>query len=226
MCGRFTLTVTMDELLLRYFIDYPAAPFHQPRYNVAPGQMIAAVIHDGAKNRIGELKWGLIPHWAKDERIGNRCMNARAESLADKPAFKIPFLRKRCLIPADGFYEWKRTGNRKQPMRIMMRHRGIFSMAGLYDTWMAPDGRKISSCTIITTEPNDLMRDIHDRMPVILRPEDESAWLDRNNDDADLLKSLLAPYPAEEMCAYPVSPLVGSVKNDDKRCIEEYRVAE
>jgi putative SOS response-associated peptidase YedK len=183
--------------------------------------MVLAIIHDGVKNRMGELKWGLIPEWAKDEKIAYRTLNARAETLLEKPAFKIPFQRKRCLIPADSFYEWKKTKTGKQPMRIMLKSKELFSFAGLFDTWAAPDGTKISTCTIITTTPNELVAEMHDRMPVILRREDEAVWLDRSIRDIELLGSLLKPYPAEHMLAYPVSPLVGNVKNDVAECIKE-----
>lgn len=221
MCGRYTITVTIDELLLHYNIDGPPIPFHTPRYNVAPGQMTPAIINDGKQNRIGPLKWGLIPSWAKDEKMGFKMINARAETVMEKPAYRASFKSKRCIIPADGFYEWKVIGTAKQPMRIMLKSRNIFSMAGLYDTWISPDGQKISTCTIITTTPNSLMLDIHDRMPVILRPEDEALWLDRDNQDVDLLQSLLVPYDAAEMQAYPVSSQVGNVKNDSSELIEE-----
>lgn len=221
MCGRYTIVVSMDELMMRYFIEEgTSVPYHRPRYNVAPGQMVMAVINDGSRNRIGELKWGLVPSWAKDEKIGYMMINARAETLAEKPAFRKLISRKRAIIPADGFYEWKRSADgSKQPMRIMLKNKTIFSMAALYDTWQSPDGRKISTCTIITTSPNELMQDIHDRMPVILKPGDEAAWLDRNKAEIGDLLDMLKPYPAEEMTAYPVSPAVGNVKNDSEACI-------
>ncbi|GIQ69206.1 putative SOS response-associated peptidase YoqW [Xylanibacillus composti] len=208
---------------MRFFIDQANVPEHVPRYNVAPGQLIPAIVHDGTKNRLGELKWGLVPNWAQDAKGGFKMINARAETVREKPAFRASFQRKRCIIPADGFYEWKETKDRrKQPMRIVLRDRSLFAMAGLYDTWMAPDGSKLSTCTIITTAPNALMRDIHDRMPVILRREDEALWLDRRESNEDRLLALLQPYPADEMEAYPVSPKVGSVKNDDPDCAEPW----
>ncbi len=148
-------------------------------------------------------------------------INARAETLQEKPAFKRLFERKRCLIPADGFYEWKQTERGKQPMRITMRDGEPFAFAGLFDTWMSPAGQKLSTCTIITTRPNQVVADIHDRMPVILRPEDEDLWLDREKYDPELLQSLLVPYDASEMRAYPVHAMVGSPKNDVPECIEE-----
>jgi len=221
MCGRFTILVTMDELIRRYLIEQPMARYNTPRYNVAPTQDVWAVIHDGMKNRLGELRWGLVPSWASDDKIGSKMINARAETLLERASFKTLVGRKRAIIPADGFYEWRKDGSRKQPMRITMNDGALFSMAGLYDTWQAPDGRKISTCTVITTAPNSLMADIHDRMPVILNPEDEAFWLDRGNGDVTALLSLLRPYPADQMRAYPVSPIVGNVKNDTEECIAE-----
>jgi len=224
MCGRYTIVVSMEELMLRYLNELPTNRYHTPRYNVAPMQSILAVVHDGEKNRLGELRWGLVPAWASNDRLGSKMINARAETLLEKTSFKTLIRRKRAIIPADGFYEWKLHGDKKQPMRITMKDEGIFSLAALYDTWSAPDGRKISTCTIITTTPNSLMADIHDRMPAILRPEDEAVWLNRANDDVLQLTSLLRPYSADAMRAYPVSPIVGNVKNDTAECIEEQPV--
>ncbi|MEF7437039.1 SOS response-associated peptidase [Paenibacillus lautus] len=229
MCGRFTLTVTWEELMTRYLIDPESvSPFHVPRYNIAPTQMVTAIIHDGSTNRIGQLQWGLVPSWAKDPSGGAKMINARSETLEDKPAYRMPFYRKRCLIPADGFYEWQKNGNGKQPFRIGLKNVEIFSMAGLYDTWITPRGEKLSTCTVITTEPNRLMEPIHNRMPVILRPADEALWLERQHSShthgnhpshLQSLKELLRPYPAEEMQAVPVSTTVNSVKNDTEDCI-------
>ncbi|MDF2814816.1 MAG: response associated peptidase [Paenibacillus sp.] len=223
MCGRFTITVTLEELVVRFTMNRTSFPFHRPKYNVAPGQMILAVIHDGQANRIGELKWGLVPSWTKDEKIGSGIINARAETLIQKPSYRIPLERKRCIIPADSFYEWRKnpTGKGKQPMRIQLKSGGLFGMAALYDTWLTPDGGKLSTCAIITTESNALIAPIHERMPVILRPEDEDTWLDRNNHDSRKLLTLLKPYPADEMKAYRVSASVGNVNNDSVECVEE-----
>lgn len=223
MCGRYTITISLEELLLRFQIDGEFTLSYHPRYNIAPGQLIPAIIHDGRSNRIGELKWGLVPQWATDESIGSKLINARAETAAAKPAYRLPLERKRCLIPADGFYEWKKKedGKTKQPMRITLKSGAPFAMAGLYDIWLSPDGRKVSTCTIITTAPNRLMADIHDRMPVILRPEHEAVWLDRGMRDTSRLVNLLMPYPAEDMRAYPVAPDVGRVSNDGPECIRE-----
>jgi len=224
MCGRYTIVISIEELMLRYSSDYPINPYLTPRYNVAPMQNVIAVVHDGKQNRLGELRWGLVPSWASDDRLGSKMINARAETILEKASFKKLIERKRAIVPADGFYEWKQVGSKKQPMRITMQDGSVFSMAALYDTWMSPDGRKISTCTIITTKPNELMRDIHDRMPVILRPEDEAYWLDRSNNDTASLSSLLLPYAAEAMRAYPVSPIVGNVKNDTPECIKEQQL--
>ncbi|MBP1992756.1 SOS response-associated peptidase [Paenibacillus eucommiae] len=220
MCGRYTLIVTIEELMLRYLANLSNPQHIIPRYNIAPMQEIMAVIHDGERNRLGQMKWGLVPSWAKDAKIGSKMINARAETILEKASFKQLVSRKRCIIPADGFYEWKKEGNTKQPMRIVLKNESVFSFAGLYDTWINPEGHKVSTCTIITTTPNSLMQDIHERMPVILRQEAEQLWLQRNNQNVQQLLELLQPYPADEMSAYPVSAKVGNVKHDFKECIE------
>lgn len=220
MCGRYTLTAEIDQVKTRFRITTVTVDY-QPRYNIAPGQMVATVIEDAGERRLGQLRWGLVPFWAKDEKLAFKMINARAETVHEKPAYKHAFQRKRCIIPADGFYEWKTTSDCKQPMRITLKSEEIFGMAGLFDTWAAPDGRKVHTCTILTTKPNELIADIHDRMPVILRPEDEDIWLNRDAYHQDLLLSLCQPYPAEEMRAYPVSKMVGNVKYDQPDCIQE-----
>lgn len=222
MCGRYTITVTLEELMLRYMIGESSIPFHRPQYNVAPTHKVYAIVHDGQANRLGQLQWGLIPEWADDPRIGSKMLNARAETVWSKPAFKGLIRRKRCIIPADGFYEWMKTTAGKQPFRIALRSRELFSLAGLYDTWLKPDGSKLSTCTILTTEPNALMSPIHNRMPVILKQEDEAMWLDRSQQNQQSLNRLLVPYPDGELEAYPVAPSVGSVSKDDSSCIEPY----
>ncbi|OXM15873.1 SOS response-associated peptidase [Paenibacillus herberti] len=220
MCGRYTLVITLEELMSRFLIGDTTIPFHSPQYNIAPSQMVLAVISDGKRNRLGELKWGLVPPWAEDPKIGFRMLNARAETAAAKPAFREPLRRKRCLIPADGFYEWQKSGSDKQPMRITLKSGEPFAMAGLYETWLSPAGEKLSTCTVLTTEPNELMTGIHDRMPVILRPEDEPLWLDHRIQDVAQLQHLLVPYPPAEMRAYPVGREVGNVRHDSPSCIE------
>jgi len=206
--------------MLRYWIAESKLPFHQPRYNVAPGQMIPAIIHDGAKNRLGELRWGLVPSWAEDQKSGYKLINARSETVHSK--FYNLVSRKRCLIPADGFYEWKTSGTSKQPMRITLQSRELFSMAAIYDTWISPDKQRLSTCSILTTAPNSLMAPIHQRMPVILKPEDEGLWLDPRVNDVTKLRRLFHPYPPEEMNAYAVSTRVGNTKFDDAACLEPW----
>lgn len=217
MCGRFSLRVEMEELLAFYGLTESAFPYTK-RYNIAPGQMITAVIDAGGQRRIGPLRWGLVPSWANDEKIGFKMINAKAETVAEKPAFRLPFARKRCVVPADGFYEWRKED--KQPYRFTMKDGSLFSLAALYDTWMSPGGTKLHSCTILTTQPNGLTRMIHDRMPVILAEEQTNIWLDRSITDMGLLQPLLVPYPDDEMVSYPVSPIVGNVKNDIPSCLE------
>ncbi|QCT02378.1 hypothetical protein E6C60_1663 [Paenibacillus algicola] len=220
MCGRFTLTASWEELLDYYMIGEQTQPaFHIPQYNIAPTQMVAAVIHDGQRRRIGQLRWGLVPSWAKDSSGAARMINARSETVDVKPAYKLPFQRKRCLIPADSFYEWKQQDKQKLPYRIGKKDHSLFSIAGLYDIWTAPDGSKISSCTVITTSPNALMESIHDRMPVILQREHEERWLDRSA-SAEELKLLCTPYTHEDLQAVRVSTAVNAVRNNSPACIQ------
>jgi putative SOS response-associated peptidase YedK len=214
MCGRFTLTVdpadVKDLYLKASFPDQFAA-----RYNIAPSQAVLAIPNDG-KNAADFFLWGLIPSWAKDASIGSRMINARGETLAEKPSYRGAYKYKRCLIPADGFYEWKsEPGTKtKAPYFIHMKGGKPFAFAGLWDEWRSADGAAIRTCTIITTAPNPLMAPIHDRMPVILRPEDYAEWLDAAPRAPDSLQHLIAAYPADKMEAYPVSALVNSPSND------------
>jgi putative SOS response-associated peptidase YedK len=191
-----------------------------PRYNVAPSQAIAAVTNQQTK--IDYVRWGLVPSWAKDLAIGNKMINARAETLATKPAFARLLKRHRCLIPADGFYEWRKNadGKTKTPMYIRMTGGRPFAFAGLWDTWRDAEGQTVPSCTIITTTPNDLMRSIHDRMPVILKESDYQRWLAPEETPAASLTHLLAPYPAAEMEAYPVSKSVNNPRVDAPELVE------
>ncbi|HRY78186.1 MAG TPA: SOS response-associated peptidase [Candidatus Izemoplasmatales bacterium] len=213
MCGRFSLRALLDDLRRHlhevYLIDNIADDIWVPKYNVAPGQEVLAVINDGAKNRVGRIKWGYVPFFAKDnDRVQKGIINAKAETLAQKPAFRGSLSRKRCVILADGFYEWKTESQEKQPMRITMKDESVFALAGIWETSIAPDGKRQSGCAIVTTEPNELMASIHNRMPVILGPEARRAWLDPSQTDPLLLVRLLTPFIAAEMTAYPVSPLI------------------
>jgi putative SOS response-associated peptidase YedK len=212
MCGRFTLTADLSVLQENFpFVEMPEGM--QPRFNIAPTQPVAVVPNDG-RNRLDFFVWGLIPSWAKDPSIGNRLINARAETLLEKPSFRNAFRRRRCLVLADGFYEWRQAERGKTPMYIRLDGGKPFAFAGLWESWNAPDGSNVLSCTIITTEPNDLMATIHNRMPVILPAQAYSTWLEAGETDTKNLIELLKPYPSTEMQAYPVSPLVNSPNND------------
>lgn len=219
MCGRFTLTVDPGQLQDTFhWLDIQGDFI--PRYNVAPGQPVAVVPNDGNR-RLDFYIWGLIPSWAKDPKIGSRMINARAETLAEKPAFRGPFRYKRCLIFADGFYEWRQDQNSKSkvPMYIHMKSKRPFAFAGLWDLWLSPDGSEVKSCAIITTEPNALVAQIHNRMPAILQPDAYEVWLDPQMKDTSLLSRLLSPFPADDMVAFPVSRAVNDPKNDSLECI-------
>jgi putative SOS response-associated peptidase YedK len=212
MRGRFTLIHGLETILYYYNIKETDLPY-QISFNIAPSQPVTAVISDGVNNRIGQLRWGLVPSWAKDSKIGYKMINARAETIYEKPAFKKLLTRRRCLIPADSFFEWKIKDGRKIPMRIHLKENTLFSFAGLWDRW-EKDGQILQTCTIITTKANRFMSDIHERMPVILTKETESEWLNPEINDPKQLKSLLTPYDSERMKAYEVSSLVNSPKNN------------
>jgi putative SOS response-associated peptidase YedK len=220
MCGRFTL-ITPAEVVAEQFqlIEVPSL---SPRYNVAPTQPVAAVRPSPGNGgrELALLRWGLVPFWAKDPAIGSRMINARSETVAQKPAFRAAFRRRRCLVPADGFYEWQRQEQGKQPFYIRLGDEKPFAFAGLWEHWEGPDETTIDSCTVLTTEPNDLIRLLHNRMPVILAPSDYDLWLDPGVQEAELLQPLLRPYPSENMIAYPISTWVNSPRNEGPQCIE------
>ncbi|AFH63679.1 SOS response-associated peptidase [Paenibacillus caseinilyticus] len=221
MCGRFTLTVSPEAILEQFDLPGGLEEYH-PRYNVAPGQQVWAIVHDGEAKRIRQLHWGLVPFWAKDPKIGYRTFNARSETAAKKAAFREPMKHSRCLIVADGFLEWRvRSGKAKQPVRFRLKSREVYGFAGLWETWRGKDGTEMGTCTILTTQPNEIVREVHDRMPVILPREAERLWLDPGVEDPGHLQGLLQPYPAEEMYAYEVSPLIGNVRNDSAELLEE-----
>jgi putative SOS response-associated peptidase YedK len=209
MCGRYSFAIE-DELIHERFGVTVRSAIYKARYNCAPTQDLA-VITDLEPVRLNFFRWGLIPFWAKDPSIGNKLINAKSETVHEKPAFKNSFRNRRCLVLSDGFYEWKKE-KAKIPFRIIMKDSGPFAMAGIWDKWVSGDGEIVHSFSILTTGPNELMASIHDRMPVILRPEDEKFWLGMESPDA--LLPLLRPYPSELMTAYPVSSLVNSPKND------------
>ncbi len=221
MCGRFTLTTTPQDLQTAFsWLSIPPDAV-SPRYNIAPTQPIAVVANNGQKS-LDYFIWGLIPSWAKDPGIGNRMINARAETLAEKPAYRSAFRRRRCLILADGFYEWKAIPGKKskQPMYIHLKSGQPYAFGGLWEIWNSPDGSIVYSCTIITTEPNTLMAEIHNRMPLILPEDSYEQWLSTGDFQANELAPLLQPFPADQMTAYPVSPLVNNPANDVPACVE------
>jgi putative SOS response-associated peptidase YedK len=213
MCGRYSLSTDIEGLSFRFDFKASGLTF-QERYNIAPTQRVLTVTNDGSENQAQMMKWGLIPFWAKDPKIGNRSINARAETVHEKPMFRQAFQKRRCLIVADGFFEWMKEGKDKVPMRITLKSGEPFGFAGLWETWKSPEEELIRSCSIVTTTPNELMAPIHDRMPVILSRKSEGLWLNPAQQDTDTLKSLLAPYIAADMEAYTVSSLVNSPRND------------
>jgi len=223
MCGRFVLISSMEALAQQFALSplmATASPPLYPRYNIAPTQPVVAIrqVDSSGERELTHFRWGLIPSWSKDSKIGSRLINARSETVTDKPSFRAAFKRRRCLIPANGFYEWQRTGDKKQPIYIHSENDDPFALAGLWEIWQSADGDMLESCTILTTEPNELMRPIHNRMPVIIEAPDYDLWLDPGP-DPQIALHLLRPYPAHKMAAYPVSTLVNSPKNDAPQCI-------
>jgi putative SOS response-associated peptidase YedK len=216
MCGRFTLVSPFVFITERFHASMSLDL--RPRYNIAPGQNVLCVIGDG-QNRLEFLRWGLIPSWAGDPSIGNRLINARAETLTERASFRNAFARRRCLVVADGFYEWRPAGKRKMPVYIFLKSRKPFGFAGLYEVWRAQDGEPIRTCTIITTAANERIRPIHDRMPAIMPEHAQDLWLAPGEGRREALLSLLKPYPADEMDAHDVSPAVNRADYDVPDCI-------
>ncbi len=219
MCGRFTLRSNPRQIASVFGLD--SVSDLSPRYNIAPTQDVAAVrLNQGSDRReLILLHWGLIPSWAKDAKFGNRTINARAETIAEKPAFRSAFAHRRCLIVADGFYEWQKVGGTKQPFYIHRQDDECFAFAGLWESWKA-DGQEIESCTIITTAANDLMEPIHDRMPVILAAEDYAIWLDGKFKNKTALQDLLKPCDPNLLEVYPISTVVNNPRNESPQCLE------
>lgn len=218
MCGRFSLIATSAELAAHY--QLADVPLVQPRYNIAPTQPVAAVrlAPNSGQRELTHFQWGLVPSWSKDPSIGSRMINARSETAAEKPSFRSAFKRRRCLIPASGFYEWQAVNGGKQPMYIHPAEGDLMSLAGLWEYWQSPDGSELETCTILTTSPNDLMAPIHNRMPVVLEPDDYTTWLDPET-TADVLMHLLRPIDTGFLDAYPVSTTVNNPRNEDPACI-------
>jgi putative SOS response-associated peptidase YedK len=221
MCGRFSLITDIDEIIARFYVDEVSEMNYTPRYNIAPSQSVTAIVHHHGKRRMGQLQWGLVPFWAKDKKIGYKMINARTESLHEKPSYKHLIGKKRCLIIADSFYEWKKLEDgSKIPVRIHLKDEKPFAFAGLWDRWVSQKGESITTCTILTTTPNKPMTDIHNRMPVILTEEGEQTWLDPEITSYSELSPLFAPHLDEEMGYYQVSTIVNSPQNDVPDCIQ------
>jgi putative SOS response-associated peptidase YedK len=218
MCGRFVLRCTVDEVKEEFDIGDIQWSF-EPSYNIAPGQEVLAVLNGGQK-RLARMRWGLIPSWSKDPAIGNRMINARAETLAHKPSFARPLKDRRCLIVASGFYEWRVSEGKKFPVYVRLQSDRPFGFAGLYEIWQPEGGDPVTSCTIITTLPNELLAPIHNRMPVIIQRDDRALWLDHAVREPQRLLPLLKPLPAGEMKAYDVSTRCNSPQYNKPDCIE------
>ena len=227
MCGRYRLS-RRKQLVEEYFDTTPWEEDWNPRFNIAPTQPVP-VIRQRPKEAVRQLsamKWGLIPHWAKDPSIATSTINAKSETAATKPAFRDPLRFRRCLIPADGFYEWKRTVKAKQPFCFEIKDGELFAFAGLWDGWKDASGNWIKTCSILTTTPNVLIATVHDRMPVILDPESYDLWLDPGMQNVAAISELLKPYDASRMQLYPVSSRVNHVTNDDEECSRRVEITE
>jgi putative SOS response-associated peptidase YedK len=217
MCGRFTQKSPSKKVAKKF--EVKQVPPLVERYNVAPTQAVLGIRDRDGAREASFFRWGLVPRWAKDASIGSKLINARSETVAQKPSFREAFMRRRCLVPADGFYEWSRRGEKKRPFYFHMKDGEPFAMAALWERW-EDDESSLETCTILTTEANELLAPYHERMPVILRPENYDLWLDEQVRRADQFEPLLLPYPHEQMAAYAVSSLVNSPRNDGPRCAE------
>ena len=220
MCGRFTRKENFKNLAA--LLGLPIPPILTPRYNIAPSQLIACIrsLPESSERECLELQWGLVPSWAKDSNIGNKMINARAETVAEKPSFRKAFKQQRCMVLADGFYEWKREENTKQPYYIRMKDHRPFCFAGIWEQWRPGTNDSVETCAMLTIGPNSIMKPIHHRMPVILNPQDYDTWLDPRMQNFQHLTPLLQSYPPEEMEAFPVSTLVNNPIHDHEDCIQ------
>jgi putative SOS response-associated peptidase YedK len=220
MCGRFTLQYSLD--MLSEIFGTPLLQDIKPRYNIAPTQQVPVIRTSPGHNKrhLDMLKWGLIPSWAKDPSIGSKMINARSETVHEKPSFRTSLEHRRCIVPASGFYEWREEGGKKHPLYIRLKDNNLMLFAGLWDHWKNPENEVIESFTILTTTTNELIKPLHDRMPVILDVKDIDLWLDNQVADPERLKPLFTPYPSDLMEMYPVSDLVNSPRNDTPECIE------
>jgi putative SOS response-associated peptidase YedK len=228
MCGRFARKSTQDLLAEWFDLELEEMPWFAPSYNAAPQsfQPVVRLNRDTGRREAALLRWGLVPFWAKDAKIGLNTINARAEEAATKPAFRDALKKRRCLVPADAFYEWQKLDSkRKQPFAIALKSGEPYAFAGLWESWSPPDGKTLETFTILTTDPNELMEPIHNRMPVIVEPQNYKRWLDGGN-PAQPPVDLLRPYPAEDLCAWPVGEQVGNVSNNGPHLLDEAETAQ
>jgi putative SOS response-associated peptidase YedK len=224
MCGRFTRSQSVEVIAEQFQVEQVSSDLG-PSYNIAPTQKVAVIITNGVRQLV-PVRWGLVPSWAKDSSIGSKMINARAETITEKASFRTAFKKRRCLVVADGFYEWQNTGDARRPVYIRLKTGKPFGFAGLYEVWKSPEGKEMTTCTIITTEANELMKPIHERMPVIIPGEHQDEWLDPAIENQDQLLDMLRPYRAEEMEAYPVSKRVNSPRNNSPECVKRLDPAE
>jgi len=217
MCGRFTLTKDVADFATQLGLEYDPAK-HNPRFNICPSQPVIVILNDEGQPEITTAKWGLIPSWSKDPAIGNKLANARAEGITEKPSFRTPFKRKRCLVLSDGFYEWRQT-KPKAPFYFRMKNKAVFAFAGLWDAWRDPSGEEMRTCCLITTTPNSVVAKVHHRMPVILEETNYRLWLSEEEQSVEQLLKLLQPYPAEKMEGYEISTYVNKPENSGPQCI-------
>lgn len=218
MCGRYTLKSNSHAVATLCAV--PDIPALKPRYNIAPTQLVPVVRAAEAGRELAMLRWGLIPSWAKDPKIAHSLINARSETAAEKPSFRTAMKRRRCLLPADGFYEWKKVGKQKLPVHIRLKTDEPFAFAGLWESWKPPEGELVETCTILTTSANDVVAPYHERMPVILPEQHFEAWLKPGDADAEGLLPLLVPYPADAMTVVPANPICNSPKYDGPACLQ------
>ncbi|MFA7405615.1 MAG: SOS response-associated peptidase [Pelobacteraceae bacterium] len=219
MCGRFVANIPTGELNAIFALS--ESPQLEPRFNVAPTQQVAVIRNNGDHNHLDLLKWGFVPSWSKDLSFGSHLINARSESVAEKPAFRHAIKFRRCIVPTSGFYEWSHTGNKKQPYYFQLADHSPMCLAGLWESWKAPDGNELETFTILTTVANKLVEPFHDRMPVILHPESFALWLSHTMHDPEQLLPLFQPFPAQEMTVHKVPDLVNNAKFDSPACIAQ-----
>ncbi len=220
MCGRFSLSTPPTEIAEHFHLD--EVPALEPRFNVAPGQWIATIARAGDEDRseLSMRRWGLVPSWSKDEKIGNRLINARAETVTEKPSFRTALRRRRCLVPADGFYEWSGRKGAKQPYYIGLEGRALFAFAGLWERWTPPEGEPIETCTLLTTAASERLRALHERMPVIIDSSDYDLWMDPEIREPEIVSPVIDRNLGSALEFYPISHHVNDVRHDDPRCLE------